>query len=914
MGDERTAIWRFAQAELDARTHEVRVRGLSVGIEPKPLEVLRLLLEHAGEVVTTDEILETVWGGRPVHEAAVSNAIGKLRRALGDDDQSLILTVPKVGYRLMAEVERSTDAESSVQLGLQAGDCVPDRPHWRLVKPLGGGSGNAWLAEHVKTRELRFFKFCNESQQLRALKREVTLYRLLHEALGEGAAVARILDWQFEKEPYFVESEYVGADLRSWLDGQGGPAGMDLGLRIELVAQIAEAVGAAHSVGVLHKDVKPQNILVEEIDGLPRIRLCDFGAGQAEAGRLNSLGITMLGFTQTVAHADNSGAGTLVYMAPELFSGGSASVQSDVFALGVLLYQLVTGQWRPIASGWEADVPDELLRDDIRQATNGTPQRRLPSAQLLAERLRSLPQRRAEQARQLAEQERLQQARRELDRTRAKRPWVMLTGIVLILGLTASTALLLQERQAVQAAELQRNIATQFNEFLNRDIIKAASPDYGGRYDITLKQAVVSSLPEIPKRLGGSPLVEAALDLVLADTLDTLSEQKEAIKLAERSAQLYSDNLGPDDLQTLTAKIGVVEHSLEIVGPDGLHRIFDDTYAKLRRTASPDDLVMLKARTIEGMLAYKAGNMDTASQIWGNALKEYPSPSSKELSEWIDKTRIDYLGARLFDLDECTKNVELARQWLPHFVSTYGEKGRPTLNLREALGDALACHGVGRPELAHFAEAETELRAAISGYSELYGPDSLETLIGEEDLAYIYFFFERNSECIALSQRVYEGIGTQLGTSSLAAYRPQFIRLSCLNQSGQINDAIPLAQKLLDQTGRDLGKTDYRYRYTLLISAQALLYGGHTAEANVLIDELMVNLVQAPDTQFTRTQRSLLSYLQGIRAQQQGDIQAAIAYLTDATRRFENTLGPNCFTARDARSRLQALRKAEAQS
>ncbi|MDR3416189.1 MAG: winged helix-turn-helix domain-containing protein [Nevskia sp.] len=666
MGDERTTIWRFAEAELDARTHEVRVRGQSVGIEPKPLEVLRLLLEHAGEVVTSEEILDAVWEGRPVHEAAVSNAIGKLRRVLGDGDQSLIVTIPKVGYRLVAEVERRSDAKPPVRLGLQAGDCVPGRPHWTLIKPLGGG-GNAWLAEHAKTREQRFFKFCAEGSQLRALKREVTLYRLLREALGDGAAVAKILDWQFEQTPYFIESEYVGADLRDWLDAHGGPGGVELQLRIELMTQIAESAGAAHSVGVLHKDLKPQNILVEEVDGHPRIRLCDFGAGQADASRLDSLGITMLGFTQTLAHTDSSGAGTLVYMAPELFSGGSASVQSDVFALGVLLYQLVTGKWQPIASGWEADVPDELLREDIRQATNGMPQRRLPSAQLLAERLRTLPARRAEQVRQHTEQERLQQARRELDRARAKRPWVILTGIVLVLGLGISTLLLLRERQAVQAAELQRNIATQFNEFLNRDIIKAASPDYGGRYDITLKQAVISSLPEVPKRLAGSPLVEAALDLVLADTLDNLSETKESIRLAERSATLYGDNLGADDLRTLDAKIDVVGYRLDVDPTENLRPIFQDTYARLERVAQRNDLVMLKAQLLKGWLAADASDLTTAAQIWSNILKDYPSPSSKDISKQIDKARLFYAYSRLPYLNECATNTSLVR-CPPNFV------------------------------------------------------------------------------------------------------------------------------------------------------------------------------------------------------------------------------------------------------
>ncbi|MDR3415320.1 MAG: winged helix-turn-helix domain-containing protein [Nevskia sp.] len=911
MGDERTTLWRFAEAELDARTHEVRVRGQSVGIEPKPLEALRLLLEHAGEVVTSEEILETVWEGRPVHEAAVSNAIGKLRRALGDDDQSLIVTIPKVGYRLVAEVERSSDAEPPVQLGLQAGDSVPGRPHWTLVKLLGGG-GNAWLAEHAKTREQRFFKFGAEGSQLRALKREVTLYRLLREALGEGAAVARILDWQFELAPYFIESEYVGADLRSWLDEQGGPTSVDLGLRIELVAQIAEAVGAAHSVGVLHKDLKPQNILVEEVDGRPRIRLCDFGAGQAEAGRLNSLGITMLGFTQTVAHADNSGAGTLVYMAPELFSGGSASVQSDVFALGVLLYQLVTGQWRPIASGWEADVPDELLRDDIRQATNGTPQRRLPSAQLLAERLRNLPARRAEQLRQQTEQERLQQARRELDRARAKRPWVVLTGIVLVLGLGISTFLLLRERQAVQAAELQRNIATQFNEFLNRDIIKAASPDYGGRYDITLKQAIVSSLPEIPKRLASSPLVEAALDRALADTLDTLSEPQEAIRLAQRSAQLYSDNLGADDLHTLAAGIDALSYRLLIVREADVGPDFEEIYAKLRKVVSPSDPVMLKARVIEGELKNRTGDAVAAARLLGTVLKDRASSATMEDSRVIDTARPYYLRA-LGELRQCKEAVELSHQWLPHFVATYGENGRPTLSVRQELGQALGCLGFfGSERASAFAEAEAETHKAASGFAALYGPDSVEALDGEELLADLYVISSRFAEAIEIYRRVHKGLEKQVGPDNYLALRSQIRLVDTLNLAGRSNEAIPLVPKLLGQGRHSFGKTDIAYLYILIACGKTLLDTGNLAQASPLIDELADGLRQTQLTDGYHLEKSYLVYMQGIRAQQLNDMPAAIGYLTEAATLMEETEGANFPDTRDIKARLQTLHQLQA--
>src|SRR3546814_11899439 len=89
-----------------------------------------------------------------------------------------------------------------------------------------------------------------------------------------------------------------------------------------------------------------------------------------DAQRLHALGITRLGFTQTVAALDTSG--TPLYLAPEVLSGQPSTLQSDIYALGVMLYQAVVGDWnRPLAPGWERQVDDELLREDIAAAVDG---------------------------------------------------------------------------------------------------------------------------------------------------------------------------------------------------------------------------------------------------------------------------------------------------------------------------------------------------------------------------------------------------------------------------------------------------------------------------------------------------------------------------------------------------------------
>src|SRR5690606_17412420 len=161
--DSKEALfrYRFGSAEFDEARFELRVAGLPVDVQRKPLEVLAALLAHAGEVVTKDELLDTVWQGRPTVENVVANAVAKLRSALGPDGAERIVTQPRVGYRFTGPLERTAVGRSlGSRLELAAGMSVPGRPNFRLESQLGGSAGSeVWTARHGKTRERRVYKF-----------------------------------------------------------------------------------------------------------------------------------------------------------------------------------------------------------------------------------------------------------------------------------------------------------------------------------------------------------------------------------------------------------------------------------------------------------------------------------------------------------------------------------------------------------------------------------------------------------------------------------------------------------------------------------------------------------------------------------------------------------------------------------
>lgn len=314
---------------------------------------------------------------------------------------------------------------------------IPQRPHWVLERKLGeGGYGEVWLAVHRGTRGRRTYKFCQQAESLRSLKREVTLFRLLKETLGDRDDIARVLDWNFDEHPYFIESQYTsGGNLKEWAEGQGGLSSLSLEDRLEIVAQVAEALGAAHSVGVLHKDVKPGNLLVNpDRDGRPTIQLTDFGISLLTD--TDSLAEIDLTHPTSLADLEDLEAtqGTRLYMAPEILEGKVPSVQSDIYSLGVILYQMMVGDFsRAVATGWEREIDDEILREDLSLMLDGSPNRRERDARQIARQLRDLEKRRRKRVRAKKARVIAGQLAQKRARSRKRRKVFALAGMALAL-------------------------------------------------------------------------------------------------------------------------------------------------------------------------------------------------------------------------------------------------------------------------------------------------------------------------------------------------------------------------------------------------------------------------------------------------------------------------------------------------
>jgi class 3 adenylate cyclase/TolB-like protein len=274
---------------------------------------------------------------------------------------------------------------------------------WTLEQKLGeGGFGEVWLARQERLKEQRVFKFCFRADRVRSLKREVTLFRLLKERVGQHPNIVGIRETYFDEPPYYIVMDYAeGQDLRAWCDANGGAKNVPLPIRLEIAAQVADALDAAHQAGVLHRDVKPTNILVTSLaNASPAVqaKLTDFGIGQVISQEALAGMTQQGGFTQTMFSGGSSSpqSGTQLYMAPELMAGQGASVRSDIYSLGVVLYQLLVGDFgRPLTMDWPRRIADPLLREDLERCFAGNPEERFASAGELARGLRALDERRA---------------------------------------------------------------------------------------------------------------------------------------------------------------------------------------------------------------------------------------------------------------------------------------------------------------------------------------------------------------------------------------------------------------------------------------------------------------------------------------------------------------------------------------
>lgn len=339
-------VARFGPFEFNPSLGELRKHGLRVRVPHQSLQILAALVERPGEIVSRDRLRSILWPHGTVvgYEQSLNAAITRLRSALGDsaDGPRYIERVPRQGYRFVVPVEFRPQAESAPAADSRAGTLLL---HYRLIEKAGAGSmGEVWKAEDTKLARTVALKFLPRRLAADAAALEAFRQEALHAAALNHPNICTVHCLEECNGEQFLVMEYIEGRSLSHVLGVT-PFSVDRVLDIGI--QAATALAAAHAAGVIHRDVKPANLMLTA-DG--RLKLTDFGVA-----------IVARGNPAASAGGRPTPAGTLSYMSPEQAGGKPVDARSDIFSLGSVLYELATGR-RP----FERDSPQATLAAILR--------------------------------------------------------------------------------------------------------------------------------------------------------------------------------------------------------------------------------------------------------------------------------------------------------------------------------------------------------------------------------------------------------------------------------------------------------------------------------------------------------------------------------------------------------------------
>ncbi len=298
-------------------------------------------------------------GWRPAAGVTIPGTNWELQQRLGEE-------TPTAGEGGGQSAGQGNGHSNGHSAGQSAG-----RPRFR------GEFGEIWKARNPQSHAVAAFKFCFKTKWVKVLKREARLLQKLGDRLHPG--LVRVQDVTVgERPPHYLQMEYVeGPTMEEWL-----ATDPPLRARLDVMAEVAEALATAHAEGIYHRDIKPGNILLaRQPDGSVRAKLSDFGLGAADDPEL--LKSLRLSTVEGIV-------GTWDYIAPEARTAGAVyTAQSDIYSLGLTLYQVVTGNLdRPLPPDWTNNIQSPFLRKLIVRSMMDRPRERWPSANMVADGLR----------------------------------------------------------------------------------------------------------------------------------------------------------------------------------------------------------------------------------------------------------------------------------------------------------------------------------------------------------------------------------------------------------------------------------------------------------------------------------------------------------------------------------------------